>query len=100
MMITGNIRHYEEELAKSHLTSWIKKECMDDPTFTYEPYGYSRPPDFLIEFGSRSILLEVCRSGDGFILSNNINGERIAFEEQGASLEAVFKKNFKSIFTR
>ncbi len=49
---------------------YLEKGCIPSEIIE-EPFGSSKPPDFVIKFDERKISVEVTQTGHGFLLLGN-----------------------------
>lgn len=60
----------EEEMTKSALCDWVNVNQSRQPLkITPEPFGQDTAPDYLFDFGTEKIFMEVTMSGMGFLLN-------------------------------
>lgn len=86
------IEKKEEGFAMVAIKHWIKVTSKCDAQFRYEPQGYTKPPDFSVKFKDESFLLEVRRSGGGYLLSPENKGACTKNEWQGIDLFCMQNK--------
>ncbi len=65
----------DELFAINMLCEYLYKSNRCSPTEIHqEPFGKSTAPDFLIQFGDKSVAVEVTQTGEGFLL---LNGDKL-----------------------
>lgn len=84
-----SVVHWEERLTLTELKAFLFLER--EVHFSYEPEGTKKPPDFLVRFGDEKIILEVRRTGDGYLLLPENSGALVESERQGIGLLNMLK---------
>ncbi len=60
----------EEEMAKNAICEWINDHhSKKSLTITPEPFGQDTAPDYLLDFETKKVYVEVTLSGMGFLLN-------------------------------
>ncbi len=80
----------DEQKALNLLVEYLKNLNMLPNKAIYEPSGPNTAPDYLLDFGSHSVLVEMRNSGDGFILLPDLTLH--SRERYEISADAMIKK--------